>query len=105
VKITAGKIYISRRGERVLVSSVEARGEWPVHFVVLDGRYKGVGQHDGSRLRIDGRAKEPVDGVPVDHWNDLVVEAASDEAAANEDNVVNLQFHEQKTDASRRLRS
>ncbi len=103
MKITAGKVYVSRRGERVLISSVEATGEWPVHFVVLDGRYKGVGQHDGSRLRIDGRAKEPVDGIPVDHWNDLVAEAEGDDAAANEDNVVSLQFHEKGKKASRGL--
>src|ERR1700753_2400763 len=70
--VKAGNEYRSRRGERVLVTSVEATGEWPVHFVVLDGPYKGVGSRDGSRLRVDGRATQPVEGTYRDHWNDLV---------------------------------
>jgi len=70
--VEAGKEYRSRRGERVLVTSVEPTGEWPVHFVVLDGPYKGVGSRDGSRLRIDGRATQPVEETFRDHWNDLV---------------------------------
>jgi hypothetical protein len=74
MKIEAGKEYLSRRGERILVTNVEASGPWPVHFVVLDGRYKGVGKRDGSRLSIEGRTLSYVDGVPQDHWNDLTME-------------------------------
>jgi hypothetical protein len=58
----------------VLVTEVEPTGTWPVHFVVMDGRYKGVGKNDGSRLRINGRATEPVLGTFRDHWNDLIEE-------------------------------
>lgn len=76
--VEAGREYQSRRGERVLVTSVEATGLWPVHFVVLDGRYKGVGSRDGSRLMIDGRATEPVEGRLGDHWNDLIAEWSDD---------------------------
>jgi len=75
MKIEAGKVYLSRRGERILVTSVEESGPWPVHFVVLDGRYKGVGMRDGSRLTIEGRALSYVDGAPRDHWNDLTIES------------------------------
>jgi hypothetical protein len=74
VKVEAGKEYRSRRGERVLVTGVEPTGTWPVHFVVLDGRYKGVGKRDGSRLMIDGRATAPVQGTFRDHGNDLIEE-------------------------------
>jgi hypothetical protein len=74
MKVQAGKEYRSRRGERVLVTRVEVSGPWPVHFVVLDGRYKGVGEKDGSRLRINGRATVALDGRQYDHWNDLVGE-------------------------------
>jgi hypothetical protein len=76
MKIEAGKVYLSRRGERILVTSVDASGPWPVHFVVLDGRYKGVGMRDGSRLSIEGRALPYVDGAPCDHWNDLTMESS-----------------------------
>jgi hypothetical protein len=76
--IEEGKEYRSRRGERVLITSVELTGEWPAHFVVLDGPYKGVGSKDGSRLRIDGRSTEPVDGRFKDHWNDLVAKWSDD---------------------------
>ena len=84
MKIEAGRIYLSRRGERILVTNVEATGPWPVHFVVLDGRYKGVGKRDGSRLTIEGRATSPVGGVQKDNWNDLTAElpvSARDQAA------------------------
>ena len=74
MKIEAGKEYRSRRGERVLVTAVEDIGLWPVHFIVMDGRYKGVGRRDGCRLRIDGRSTEPKNGCYDDHWNDLVEE-------------------------------
>ena len=47
MRLEAGKEYRSRRGERVLVTSVEPSGLRPVHFVVLDGPYKGVGERDG----------------------------------------------------------
>jgi hypothetical protein len=74
VRVEAGKEYRSRRGERVLVTEVEPTGTWPVHFIVMDGPYKGVGKRDGSRLMIDGRATAPVRGVFQDHGNDLVEE-------------------------------
>ena len=48
VILEAGKVYRSRRGERVLVTAVENTGPRPVHFIVLDGPYKGVGRRDGS---------------------------------------------------------
>jgi len=78
VILEAGKVYLSRRGERVEVTSVERTGDWPVHFIVLDGPYKGVGHSDGSRLRINGRATEPVNGIFKDHPNDLVTEWLGD---------------------------
>jgi hypothetical protein len=74
MRIEAGKEYRSRRGERVLVTEVEPGGLWPVHFIVMDGRYKGVGRRDGSRLTIDGRATLPTGPNPTDHLNDLVAE-------------------------------
>jgi hypothetical protein len=58
----------------VLVTEVEPTGTWPVHFVVMDGRYKGVGKNDGSRLMINGRATAPIGGIFRDHWNDLIEE-------------------------------
>jgi hypothetical protein len=72
MKIQAGKEYRSRRGERVLVTAVEESSPWPVHFIVMDGRYKGVGKRDGSRLTIDGRALAPDAGSRRNHWNDLI---------------------------------
>jgi uncharacterized protein involved in tellurium resistance len=80
VILEAGKVYRSRRGERVLVTAVENTGPRPVHFIVLDGPYKGVGRRDGSRLTIDGRATEPVNGVFEDHLNDLIAEWPDDHA-------------------------
>jgi hypothetical protein len=62
----------------VLVTAVEYTGTWPVHFIVMDGRYKGVGEHDGSRLMINGRATAPVRGIFRDHWNDLIEEWQGD---------------------------
>src|SRR6266852_40053 len=76
--VEAGHQYRSRRGERVLVTSIDPTGFWPVHFVVMDGPYKGVGRHDGSRLMINGRATGPVDGSFRDHWNDLVAKWSND---------------------------
>jgi len=76
--VEAGKEYRSRRGERVLVTEVEPTGQWPVHFIVLDGRYKGVGKRDGSRLSIEGRSMASQDGVFIDHLNDLVAEWSND---------------------------
>ena len=74
MKVEAGKEYRSRRGERVLVTEVEPTGTWPVHFIVMSGRYKGVGKHDGSRLMINGRSTAPVRGIFRDHGNDLIEE-------------------------------
>jgi len=74
VIVEAGRQYRSRRGERVLVTAIDRAGPWPVHFVVMDGRYRGVGLRDGSRLKINGRATEPVGEAFADHWNDLVAE-------------------------------
>jgi hypothetical protein len=76
--VEAGKQYRSRRGERVLVTAVEPTGLWPVHFVVMDGPYKGVGKRDGSRLTIEGRSMAPKDGILRDHSNDLVAEWTND---------------------------
>jgi len=80
--IRAGRQYRSRRGERVLVTEVESAGFWPVHFIVMDGRYKGVGARDGSRLTRDGHATEPVDGMYKDHLNDLVANWSDDSDVA-----------------------
>jgi len=38
-----------------------------VHFIVMDGPYKGVGKRDGSRLMIDGRARHRY-GVHPGPW-------------------------------------
>ncbi len=62
----------------MLVTEVEPSGVWPVHYIVLDGRYKGVGKRDGSRLMIDGHAMTPVGGVCRDHGNDLIEEWTGD---------------------------
>jgi len=64
----------------VLVTAVENTGPRPVHFIVLDGPYKGVGRRDGCRLAIDGRATEPVKGIFKDHHNDLIAEWPDDDA-------------------------
>jgi hypothetical protein len=72
MKIQAGKEYRSRRGERVLVTAVEESSPWPVHFIVMDGPYKGVGKRDGSRLTIDGRALASNAGKCRNHLNDLI---------------------------------
>ena len=74
MNIEAGKEYRSRRGERVLVTEVEPTGLWPVHFIVMDGPYSGVGKRDGSRLMINGRSTGPRDGKFIDHANDLVAQ-------------------------------
>jgi hypothetical protein len=76
--VEAGTEYRSRRGERVLVTAVEPTGLWPVHFVVMDGPYKGVGKRDGSRLTIEGRSMASKDGTLRDHLNDLVAEWSND---------------------------
>lgn len=81
VKLEVGREYWSRRGERILVTAIERTGLWPVRFVVLSGRYKGVGARDGSRLTREGRAQLYTDGTSPDHWNDLVSECS--EAAAD----------------------
>jgi hypothetical protein len=52
--LEVGRQYRSRRGERVLVTAIDLAGAWPVHFIVMDGRYQGVGLRDGSRLKING---------------------------------------------------
>ena len=74
VKIEAGREYLSRRGERVMITAVDPHGLWPVHYVVLTGPYKGVGARDGSRLTREGRACLLPDGSSPEHWNDLVAE-------------------------------
>jgi hypothetical protein len=80
VKLEVGREYWSRRGERVRVTAIEPRGIRPVHYVVLTGRYKGVGSRDGSRLTRDGRMQISEDGESADHWNDLVAECVDAEA-------------------------
>ena len=75
VKLEAGKQYLSRRGEHVLITAIEPEGRFPVRFVVLDGPYKGAGARDGSRLTIEGRFQLLEDGTSPEHWNDLVAEA------------------------------
>ena len=72
MKIDVGKEYLSRRGERVLITAIDPQGDLPVHFVVLSGRYKGVGARDGSRLTRDGRAMFNAEGNAPEHLNDLV---------------------------------
>lgn len=72
----------------MLVTEVEPTGIWPVHFIVMDGQYKGVGKRDGSRLMIDGRATEPVGETFADHWNDLVEEWSVDPAKGKTRNVL-----------------
>jgi hypothetical protein len=79
VKIFVGREYLSRRGERVLVTAIDAEGDFPVHFAVLTGRYKGVGERDGSRLTRDGKALFSAGGNAPEHWNDLVSEYVPDE--------------------------
>ncbi len=72
MKIEVGREYLSRRGERVVVTAIEPQGRWPVRFEVLSGRYKGVGVRDGSRLTLEGRSQLGEDGSSLDHGNDLV---------------------------------
>jgi hypothetical protein len=55
-----------------------------VHFIVMDGPYKGVGKRDGSRLMIDGRATAPVRGIFRDHGNDLIEEWPGDAMVSTE---------------------
>ena len=74
MKIEVGKAYLSRRGERVLVTAIDPQGDLPVHFVVLSGRYKGVGARDGSRLTRNGRALFSAEGNAPEHLNDLIEE-------------------------------
>ncbi|MDB5396367.1 MAG: hypothetical protein JWM91_3873 [Rhodospirillales bacterium] len=74
VELEVGKDYWSRRGEQVRVTAIEPQGLRPVHFVVLTGRYKGVGANDSSRLTRNGRWLMQEDGTSPDHWNDLVAE-------------------------------
>ncbi len=74
VELQVRREYWSRRGERVLVTAIDAEGPFPVHFVVLTGPYKGVGATDGSRLMLNGRFLAPENGVWQDHLNDLVAE-------------------------------
>jgi hypothetical protein len=77
VELEVGKDYLSRRGEQVRITEIEPQGLRPVHFVVLTGRYKGVGAKDGSRLARNGRWLLQEDGTSKDHWNDLVAEFES----------------------------
>jgi len=92
VILEAGRQYLSRRGERVLVTEIDPTGAWPVHFVVMDGRYQGVGLRDGSRLKINGRATEPVGASFTDHWNDLVAEFQPDPSNTNARPVLHLRY-------------
>jgi hypothetical protein len=92
VIVEAGRQYRSRRGERVLVTAIDPDGAWPVHFIVMDGRYKGVGIRDGSRLKINGRATEPVGEAFADHWNDLVAEWPVDLAKSKTRNMLHLPY-------------
>jgi hypothetical protein len=96
VILEAGREYRSRRGERVLVTEVDIAGPWPVHFVVMDGRYKGVGLRDGSRLKTNGRATEPVKEVFADHWNDLVAEWPGDPSNSNARPVLHLRYGQKR---------
>ena len=61
VKLDAGHVYKSRRGERVLVTAIDPEGVWAVHYIVLSGPYKGVGARDGSRLTREA-ARSPTCG-------------------------------------------
>jgi hypothetical protein len=90
--LEAGRQYRSRRGERVLVTEIDPVGAWPVHFIVMDGRYQGVGRRDGSRLMINGRATEPVGESFTDHWNDLVAECPPDPSNSNARGVLHLRY-------------
>jgi hypothetical protein len=92
VIVKAGHQYRSRRGERVLVTAIDPAGAWPVHFIVMDGRYKGVGLRDGSRLMINGRATEPIGEAFADHWNDLVAEWPVDLAKSETRSVLHLPY-------------
>jgi hypothetical protein len=92
VIVEAGRQYRSRRGERVLVTEIDPVGAWPVHFIVMDGRYQGVGRKDGSRLKIDGRATEPVGKTFANHWNDLVEEWSGDLAESKQREVLHLPY-------------
>ena len=74
MKLEVGKQYYSRRGERVLITSIDRDGRFPVHFVVLTGPYRGAGARDGSKLTREGRFLLRDDGTSPDHWNDLVAE-------------------------------
>ena len=74
MEIEVGREYRSRRGERVLITAIDPQGLWSIHYVVLTGRYKGVGARDGSRLTHNGRTCLLPDGTSPDHWNDLVAE-------------------------------
>ena len=77
LKLEAGEEYWSRRGERVLITEIDQTGIWPVHFVVLTGRYAGVGGRDGGRLMLNGCSQCLSDGTSPEHGNDLVEEAVS----------------------------
>ena len=74
MKLAAGKQYLSRRGEQVLITAIEPEGLFPVRFVVLTGPYRGAGARDGSKLTREGRFLLRDDGSSPDHWNDLIAE-------------------------------
>jgi hypothetical protein len=74
VKLQIEKQYLSRRGERVLITAIEPEGRFPVRFVVLTGPYRGAGARDGSKLTREGRFLLRDDGTSPDHWNDLIAE-------------------------------
>jgi len=92
VIVEAGRQYRSRRGERVQVTGIDTVGDWPVHFIVMDGPYQGVGLRDGSRLKLNGRATEAVAEGYADHWNDLVSEWPADPSNSNARDVVHSRY-------------
>jgi hypothetical protein len=100
--VEAGRQYRSRRGERVQVTAVDTVGDWPVHFIVMDGRYQGVGLRDGSRLKLNGRATEAIAETYVDHWNDLVSEWSADPSNSNRRDVLHRPYA-RKRESTRRV--
>jgi hypothetical protein len=76
VKLKTHRQYLSRRGERVLITAIEPSGPFPVRFVVLTGPYQGAGARDGSKLTRAGRFLLRDDGTSPDHWNDLIAEVS-----------------------------
>ena len=75
MKLELRNQYLSRRGERVLITAIEPEGRFPVRFIVLTGPYRGAGARDGSKLTREGRFLLRDDGSSPDHWNDLIAEA------------------------------